>query len=35
MNIVINHYRNNFSLKDNEIDLKLSEKQELLAKQYV
>ena len=32
LNIVVYHYRNNFYLKDNELDLKLSEYQSLLAK---
>ena len=32
LNIVVYHYRNNIYLKDNELDLKLSEYQSLLAK---
>ena len=33
MNIVVYRYRNNLYLKDNELDLKLSEYQSLLARQ--
>ena len=32
LNIVVYRYRNNLYLKDNEVDLKLSENQSLLAK---
>ena len=32
LNFVIYRYRNNLSLKDNEVDLKFTEKQSLLAK---
>ena len=32
LNIVVNPYRNNLYLKDNEIDLKFTESQSLLAK---
>ena len=32
LNIVVYRYRNNLYLKDNEIDLKMSEHQSLLAK---
>ena len=33
LNIVVNRYRNNLYLKDNEVDLKLTEYQSLLAEQ--
>ena len=33
LNIVVYRFRNSFYLKDNEIDLKLTEYQSLLAKQ--
>ena len=32
LNIAVYRYRNNFYLKDNEVDLKLTENQSLLAK---
>ena len=32
LNIVVYRYRNNLCLKDNEVDLKLTEYQSLLAK---
>ena len=32
LNIVVYRYRNNLNLKDNEVDLKLTEYQSLLAK---
>ena len=34
LNIAVYHYQNNLYLKDNEIDLKLTEHQSLLAKQF-
>ena len=34
LNIVVYRYRNNSYLKDNEVDLKLTENQSLLAKRF-